>query len=267
MTDHNAEQIRTAVREHYADLVISDESCCSFSNCCGTEIDIEASLTGESTNQNGYTDAQLSSIPTDAVENSFGCGNPLMYADICEGDVVLDLGSGAGIDVLLAAQQVGESGKVIGVDMTLEMIEKARKNAEEADAKNVEFRLGEIESMPVEDESIDWVISNCVINLAPDKDSVFREAHRVLKPGGQLLVSDIVANHLPRWLKSTISSWANCISGALPEDQYLDSIRQAGLAEIQVFNKSPYAKIGKAEVASIKVGALKPNDSRNVPRR
>ena len=182
-----------------------------------------------------------------------------MYADICEGDVVLDLGSGAGIDVLLAAQHVGESGRAIGIDMTPEMIEKARKNAEEAGAKNVEFRLGEIESMPVEDESVDWVISNCVINLAPDKDPVFREAHRVLKPGGKLLVSDIVANHLPQWLRSTISNWANCISGALPEDQYLDSIRRAGLKEIQVFSKSPYAKIGKAEVASIKVGALKPN--------
>ena len=259
MTTQNAEQIKTAVREHYADLVKSDESCCSPSNCCDTEIDIEASLTGESTNQNGYTDIQLSSIPTDAVENSFGCGNPLMYADVCEGDVVLDLGSGAGIDVLLAAQLVGESGRAIGIDMTPEMIEKAQKNAAEADAKNVEFRLGEIESMPVEDESVDWVISNCVINLAPDKDPVFREAHRVLKPGGKLLVSDIVANSLPKWLRSTISNWANCISGALPEDQYLDSIRQAGLEEVQVFSKSPYAKIGKAEVASIKVGALKPN--------
>lgn len=258
MTTHNAEQIKATVREHYADLVKSGESCCSSSNCCDTEIDIEASLTGESTNQNGYTDTQLSSIPADAVANSFGCGNPLMYADICEGDVVLDLGSGAGIDVLLAAQQVGESGKVIGIDMTPEMIEKARENAEEAGAKNVDFRLGEIESMPVEDESVDWVISNCVINLAPDKDLVFREAYRVLKQGGKLLVSDIVANHLPKWLRSTISNWANCISGALPEDQYLDSIRRAGLGEVQVFSKSPYAKIGKAEVASIKVGALKP---------
>ena len=138
------------------------------------------------------------------------------------------------------------------------MIEKARKNAAEAGAKNVEFRLGEIESMPIEDESVDWIISNCVINLAPDKDTVFREAHRVLKPGGKLLVSDIVANHLPKWLKSTISNWADCISGALPEDQYLGSIRRAGLAEVQVFSKAPYAKIGKAEVASIKVGALKP---------
>ncbi len=259
MTPHNAEQIRTAVREHYADLVKSDESCCSSANCCDTEINIEASLTGESANQNGYTDAQLSSIPPDAVENSFGCGNPLMYADICEGDVVLDLGSGAGIDVLLAASLVGESGRAIGVDMTPEMIEKARNNAEEAGAKNVEFRLGEIESMPVENESVDWVISNCVINLAPDKDPVFREAHRVLKPGGKLLISDIVANYLPKWLRSTISNWASCISGALPEDQYLDAIRRAGLEEIQVFSKSPYAKIGKAEVASIKVGALKPN--------
>jgi ubiquinone/menaquinone biosynthesis C-methylase UbiE len=254
MTTDNAEQIKTTVREHYAALVKSGEPCCSPSSSCNIEI-----IDGESANQNGYTNAQLSSIPSDAVDNSFGCGNPLMYADICEGDVVLDLGSGAGIDVLLAAKLVGTSGRVIGIDMTPEMIEKAQKNAEEADAKNVEFRLGEIESMPVEDESVDWVISNCVINLAPDKDSVFREAHRVLKPGGKLLVSDIVANHLPKWLRSTISNWANCISGALPEDQYLDSIRRAGLEEVQVFSKSPYAKIGKAEVASIKVGALKPN--------
>jgi ubiquinone/menaquinone biosynthesis C-methylase UbiE len=254
MTTDNAEQIKTTVREHYAALVKSGEPCCSPSSSCNIEI-----IDGESANQNGYTNAQLSSIPSDAVDNSFGCGNPLMYADICEGDVVLDLGSGAGIDVLLAAKLVGTSGRVIGIDMTPEMIEKAQKNAEEADAKNVEFRLGEIESMPVEDESVDWVISNCVINLAPDKDSVFREAHRVLKPGGKLLVSDIVANHLPKWLRSTISNWANCISGALPEEQYLDSIRRAGLEEVQVFSKSPYAKIGKAEVASIKVGALKPN--------
>ena len=259
MTTHNAKQIKTAVRDHYAGLVKSGESCCTPSNSCGTEINIEASLKGQFANQNEYTDAQLCSIPADAIDNSFGCGNPLMYADICEGDVVLDLGSGAGIDVLLAAQRVGESGRAIGIDMTPEMIEKARKNAVEAGAKNVEFRLGEIESMPVEDKSVNWIISNCVINLAPDKDSVFREAYRVLKPGGKLLVSDIVANHLPKWLRSTISNWANCISGALPEDQYLDAIRRAGLDEIQVFSKSPYAKIGKAEVASIKVGALKPN--------
>ena len=259
MTTHNAKQIKTAVRDHYAGLVKSGESCCTPSNSCGTEINIEASLKEQFANQNEYTDAQLCSIPADAIDNSFGCGNLLMYTEICEGDVVLDLGSGAGIDVLLAAQRVGESGRAIGIDMTPEMIEKARKNAAEAGAKNVEFRLGEIESMPVEDESVDWIISNCVINLAPDKDSVFREAYRVLKPGGKLLVSDIVANHLPKWLRSTISNWANCISGALPEDQYLDAIRRAGLDEIQVFSKSPYAKIGKAEVASIKVGALKPN--------
>ena len=259
MTVHNAEQIKSTVREHYADLVRSDESCCSPSDCCGTGINIEEALKGDFANQNEYTDVQLSSIPNDAIENSFGCGNPLMYADICEGDVVLDLGSGAGIDVLLAAQLVGASGRAIGIDMTPEMIEKARKNAEEAAAKNVEFRLGEIESMPVEDGSVDWIISNCVINLAPDKDLVFQEAYRVLKPGGKLLVSDIVANHLPKWLRSTISNWANCISGALSEDQYLDSIRRVGLEKVQVLNKSPYAKIGKAEVASIKVRAIKPD--------
>ena len=258
MTTHNAKQIKTAVRDHYAGLVKSGESCCTPSNSCGTEINIEASLKGQFANQNEYTDAQLCNIPADAIDNSFGCGNPLMYAEICEGDIVLDLGSGAGIDVLLAAPLVGTSGRVIGIDMTPEMIEKARKNAAEAEAKNVEFRLGEIELMPVEDGSVDWVISNCVINLAPDKDLVFQEAHRVLKPGGRLLVSDIVANHLPKWLRSTLSNWENCISGALPEAQYLDSIRRAGLTEIQVFSKSAYAKIGKAEVASIKVGALKP---------
>lgn len=257
-TVQNAEQIKTSVREHYAGLVESGESCCSSSDACGAEINIEASLKGKFANKNGYTDTQLSSIPADAAEHSFGCGNPLMYADIREGDIVLDLGSGAGIDVLLASQLVGESGRAIGIDMTPEMVEKAQKNAEDAGAKNVEFRLGEIESMPVEDESVDWIISNCVINLAPDKDPVFREAHRVLKPGGKLLVSDIVANHLPKWLKSTVSAWASCISGALPEDQYLDSIRQAGLEEIQVLSKSAYAKVGKAEVASIKVEALKP---------
>ncbi len=257
MNTQNTDQIKASVRKHYAGLVTNGGSCCSPSSACDTSINIEATLKGKFATKSGYTDEQISSIPTDAVEHSFGCGNPLAYADIREGDVVLDLGSGAGIDVLLASQHVGESGKAIGIDMTPEMIEKARKNASEAGAKNVEFRLGEIEAMPVADESVDWIISNCVINLSPDKDAVFREAYRVLKPGGKLLVSDIVASHLPKWLRATISAWVSCISGALPEDQYLESIRRAGFEGVQVLSKSAYAKVAKAEVASIKVEAVK----------
>ena len=170
---------------------------------------------------------------------------------------MVDLGSGAGIDVLLASQLVGESGSAIGIDMTPEMIEKAQQNAEAAGAKNVDFRLGEIESMPVEDGSVDWIISNCVICLSPDKEKVFEEAFRVLKPGGQLVVSDMVANNMPGWVRTAVSTWVSCISGALPEDQYLDSIRHAGFEEVRVLSKSPYAKMGQIEVASVKVAAVK----------
>ncbi|MCZ6677996.1 MAG: arsenite methyltransferase [Candidatus Poribacteria bacterium] len=253
MKAQNAERIKTSVREHYTDLVKSGKSCCS-----GTGLNIEAVWKGKFTAKSGYTEGQLSSIPADAAEHAFGCGNPLEYAEVREGDVVLDLGSGAGIDVLLAAQLVGESGRAIGIDMTSEMIDKAQENAAEAGANNTEFRLGEIELMPVEDACVDWIISNCVINLSPDKDQVFREAYRVLKPGGQLLVSDIVASHLPRWARSAIGMWVSCISGALPEDRYLDSIRRAGFEAVEVLSKSAYAKVGKAEVASVKVKAVKP---------
>jgi ubiquinone/menaquinone biosynthesis C-methylase UbiE len=258
MKKQDAKKIKASVREHYASLVKEDGSCCSSSCGCGTGIDIEAAFKGKFAEKNDYTEAQLSSIPADAVEHSFGCGNPLAYVGAREGDVILDLGSGAGIDVLLASQLVGESGRAIGVDMTPEMIEKARKNAAAAGVRNVEFRLGEIESMPVEDESVDWIISNCVINLSPDKDQVFQEAYRVLKPGGKLVVSDIVASRLPKWVRSAISAWVSCISGALPEGRYLDSIRRAGFEGVRVLSKSAYAKLGKAEIASVKVEAAKP---------
>ena len=251
MKSQDVKQIKESVRKHYADRIKTDESCCSSVTCCpDTDTDSPAE-------KNGYTEAQISSIPTDAAEHSFGCGNPLEYTDVQEGDVVVDLGSGAGIDVLLASQLVGESGSAIGIDMTPEMIEKARQNAEEVGAKNVDFRLGEIESMPVEDGSVDWIISNCVICLSPDKDKVFEEAFRVLKPGGRLVVSDMVANNMPRWVRTAVSTWVSCISGALPEDQYLDSIRQAGFEDVQVLSKSAYAKMGPVEVASVKVAAVK----------
>ena len=252
MKSQDVKQIKESVRQHYADLIKTDESCCSSVTCCP---DTKADSPAE---KNGYTEAQISSIPIDAAEHSFGCGNPLEYAEVQEGDVVVDLGSGAGIDVLLASQLVGESGRAIGIDMTPEMIEKAQQNAKEAGAKNVDFRLGEIESMPVEDESVDWIISNCVICLSPNKNKVFEEAYRVLKPGGKLVVSDMVANNMPEWARTAISVWVSCISGALPEDQYLDSMRQAGFGDVRVLSKSAYAKIRQVEVASIKVEAVKP---------
>ena len=252
MKQHDAKQIKASVCKHYADLIKTDESCCSPQTCCPDP------KTDSPAEKNGYTEAQISSIPTDAAEHSFGCGNPLGYADVQEGDVVVDLGSGAGIDVLLASQLVGESGRAIGIDMTPEMIEKARQNAEETGAENVDFRLGEIEAMPVEDESVDWIISNCVICLSPDKDKVFGEAYRVLKPGGKLVVSDIVANNMPKWAKAAVSAWVSCISGALPEGEYLDAIRQAGFENVRVLSKSAYAKMRQIEVASVKVEAVKP---------
>ena len=252
MKSQDVRQIKESVRQHYADRIKTDESCCSSPTCCpDTKTDSPAE-------KNGYTEAQISSIPTDAAEHSFGCGNPLEYMDVQEGDVVVDLGSGAGIDVLLASHLVGESGRAIGIDMTPEMIERAQQNAEEAGAKNVDFRLGEIESMPVEDESVDWIISNCVICLSPDKNKVFEEAYRVLKPGGKLVVSDMVANNIPRWARAAVSAWVSCISGALPEDQYLNSIRQAGFENVQVLSKSAYAKMRQVEIASVKVEAVKP---------
>ena len=253
MKQQDVNQIKESVREHYANLIKTDESCCSSLNDCCPDTNTDSPA-----EKNGYTEAQISSIPTDAVEHSFGCGNPLEYADVQEGDVVVDLGSGAGIDVLLASQLVGENGRAIGIDMTPEMIKRAQQNAKETGAKNVDFRLGEIEAMPVADASVDWIISNCVICLSPDKDKVFGEAYRVLKPGGKLVVSDMVTNNLPKWAKTAISTWVSCISGALPEDQYLDAIRQTGFEDVTVLSKSAYAKMSRIEVASVKVSAIKP---------
>jgi SAM-dependent methyltransferase len=156
------------------------------------------------------------------------------------GQTVLDLGSGAGIDCLLAAGRVGPSGRVIGVDMTPEMIEQARGNAGAAGVDNVEFRLGEMEHLPVADNSVDWIISNCVINLSPDKARVFAEAQRVLKPGGRLLVSDIIIKDLPAELLQDIGLWVGCVAGALEEDKYLETIRQAGFEQVEVAAKLIY---------------------------
>jgi SAM-dependent methyltransferase len=188
----------------------------------------------------GYSEAQLADLPADAVTNSFGCGNPVALAGLREGDTVLDLGSGAGIDLLLAARLVGPQGRVIGVDMTDEMIAKARANAEAAGLTTVEVRKGIIEELPVEDASVDWVISNCVINLSPEKPRVFGEIARVLRPGGQMLVSDMMARDLPRELLALPVAWASCVSGAIDEDAYLAGLRAAGLEEVAVRDRLVY---------------------------
>lgn len=188
----------------------------------------------------GYTAEELQALPDDAVVNSFGCGNPLAYSAVESGQVVLDLGSGAGIDILLAAQKVGPTGRVIGIDMTDEMIARANENIAASGLTNVEVRKGIIEELPVEDASVDWVISNCVINLSPEKSKVFAQIVRVLKPGGQMLVSDIVIDELPAWVYQSKALYNSCLAGAIGEDAYLTGLREAGMAEVEVRERIVY---------------------------
>ena len=190
----------------------------------------------------GY-DEELGQVPEAAAQSSFGCGNPLAFAGVEEGQTVLDLGSGAGLDLLLARAKVGASGRVIGVDMTDEMIEAARRNVAEAGYDNVELRKGVIEQLPVEDGSVDWVISNCVINLSTDKPAVFREIARVLKPGGRVSVSDIVAEELPAWLREHAAAYSACIGGAISETEYADGLAAAGLEEVEVSERLVYDEL------------------------
>jgi SAM-dependent methyltransferase len=224
------EQVRRSVSHVYADALNSPKPCCAGgSNQKGTLVKLA-----------GYTQTELQKLPDDAVVNSFGCGNPLAFTDVKPGDVVLDLGCGAGIDLLLAARKVGPSGRAVGVDMTDEMIARANKAIQAAGLPNVEVRQGLIEDLPVEPESVDWVISNCVINLSPEKDRVFTEIARVLKRGGQMLVSDVVAEDLPRDVRENPSLYCSCVAGALSEADYCDGLRRAGLADIEVRERIEY---------------------------
>lgn len=202
--------------------------------CCG------AGSKGAAAALAGYDRDALADLPAAAVANSFGCGNPLAFSGVQPGEVVLDLGSGAGIDILLAARRVGPQGHVIGVDMTDAMIEKARANIAAAGLTNVEVRKGLIEALPVADHSVDWVISNCVINLSPQKERVFAEIARVLKPGGQVLVSDIVVRDLPAWVREIAALYASCVTGAIGEADYLAGLRAAGLEQVAVRDRVVY---------------------------
>jgi len=227
------EEIRKVVREGYAKIAKKESSCCApVSSCCGN-----TNLSETISKNMGYQDEELQSIPEGA-NLGLGCGNPVALASLKEGETVLDLGSGGGLDCFLAANKVGKNGKVIGVDMTPEMLERARENAQKGGYENVEFRLGEIENLPVADNSVDAVISNCVINLSPDKTRVFQESFRVLKPGGRLMVSDIVLlKELPDFIRNSIEAYVGCISGALMKDEYLKMIGEAGFQEVNIVDE------------------------------
>lgn len=222
----DAEEIRKEVASHYGAIAREkSEGCCAAKT---PEMMARAA---------GYSDEDLAEAPEDA-NMGLGCGNPISYANLQEGEVVVDLGSGGGFDAFLAAREVGESGRIIGVDMTDDMIALARRNAEKGGYRNVEFRKGHIEALPLEDGSADVIISNCVINLSPEKPKVFAEALRVLKPGGRLLVSDIVLTEpLPEALVAHMGLYAACVSGASLREDYLEAIESAGFAEIKVLDE------------------------------
>lgn len=219
------DQIRGSVRDHYARVADQKSGCCA-PGCCGQNPDNSLGL--------GYTEEDLAAVPEGA-NLGLGCGNPQAIAALGKGETVLDLGSGAGFDSFLAARQVGPDGHVIGVDMTPAMIEKARDNARRVGAAHVEFRLGEIEHLPVGDNSVDAILSNCVINLSPDKPQVFRDAFRVLKPGGRLAISDVVATHaIPDELGKQIDALCGCVSGAAQVGELERMLHEAGFSNIAI---------------------------------
>ncbi|UCC38175.1 MAG: arsenite methyltransferase [Candidatus Aminicenantes bacterium] len=282
-------KIKKVVRDAYAKVASQgrsshkpteqEDSCCSsVSSCCG-----DVDFAGDISKKIGYTEEDIKAVPEGA-NLGLGCGNPVALASLREGETVLDLGSGAGFDCFLAANEVGESGKIIGVDMTPEMVEKAQENAKRGNYQNIEFRLGDIENLPVEDNSVDVILSNCVINLSPDKKKVFKEAFRVLKPGGRLMISDIVLlKELPDFIKKSVEAYVGCISGAVLKDEYIEAIEGAGFAEVEIADETSYPNeyidhdptakeiIGKfnislekvkkiaGSITSIKVNGIKPN--------
>lgn len=264
----------TAVQASYGALATNGGGCGSIatqSSCCSTT---ESSCCSQSSNamelvesgqpdvvlyDTGYTAEQIALVPTEAASLSLGCGNPTAMASLQPGETVLDIGSGAGIDAFYAARRVGDRGRVIGLDMAPAMIDRSRRSAEAAGLTQVEFRLGQAEAIPVEDNTVDVILSNCVINLAEDKGRVFEEAYRVLKPGGRLSISDMVtAGPLPMSLRSDPQMWAGCVNGALPEHEYLDLVRQAGFVDVVGRRSLSGGELAGVEVYSLALSARKP---------
>jgi arsenite methyltransferase len=280
------EEVKKNVREHYGKIAKENSSCgCAgsgstqkISSCCGNSANEADGIS----KQIGYTDADIKTVPEGA-NLGLGCGNPIALASLKKGEIVLDLGSGGGFDCFLASKKVGAKGRVIGVDMTAEMLDKSRENARKGGYKNVEFRLGEIENLPAADNSVDVIISNCVINLSVDKKRVFQEAFRVLKPGGRLMVSDLVLlRELPDFIMKSVEAYVGCVAGALKKDEYLGAIKAAGFKDVKVVDETIFpldsftddpavqdiindlkitaeqAKDYAASVASVKVQGVKP---------
>jgi arsenite methyltransferase len=249
----NDQNLKTVIKDRYGKIARGEVTFCCPS--CGP-------TTKDQCLAVGYTAEDLKLVPEMAILG-VGCGNPTALADLKAGEIVVDLGSGAGIDVFLAASRVGKSGRVIGVDMTADMVARGQKLAQEHGFANVEFRLGEIEHLPLEADSVDVIISNCVINLTSDKLASFREIHRVLKPGGRMLISDLVtAGTLPADVRQNFIAWADCLGGAMEKDAYLETIQLAGFADVSVVAESPYEVTGLDErlsgkIISVKVRALK----------
>lgn len=251
----NDKKIKTAVKKRYTKFAQDNTSCCP--TCSPKKSDII-----KQTKSIGYSLNELKNIPESAVLG-LGCGNPTVLADLKEGETVLDLGSGAGIDVFLAANKVGKKGFVIGVDMTKEMIKKSEKIAKENGYTNVEFRYGEIENLPIKDNTVDVIISNCVINLSTDKLKTFKEAFRVLKPGGRIMISDLVTEGvLPEDIKKSFDAWSECIAGALEKNEYLNIIKKAGFSKVKIVSQNRYSEKEmdrriSGKIISIKVRAFK----------
>lgn len=221
----SSDSTRDAVRKHYANVVKQSSSCCCSCSCGSQELPADTS--------HGYTEEELASLP-DGTVSGLGCGSPVGAAGLSPGEVVLDLGAGSGIDVFLAAGKVGPTGRVVGLDMTDEMVQKARSLAAQHGYPNVEFRLGDMENIPLEDGSVDVVLSNCAINLCPDKLKVFREAHRVLRPGGRLVLSDIVTDRpVPQAARTDLEAWSECLAGALAQHDYTGAIQNAGFTAVE----------------------------------
>lgn len=254
-SEKDTENLKEFVKERYSQIAREGSSCCSCGETCGSGV-------VEQAKKIGYSEEELKSLPL-STNLGLGCGNPTALAELKEGETVLDLGAGSGIDVFLASKKVGTTGFVIGVDMTEDMVRKAREIASQFGYQNVEFRLGEIENLPVQDNSIDVIISNCVINLSPDKLRSYQEAFRVLKPGGRVLISDLVTEgEIPEDIKRSFAAWAGCIAGAMEKQQYLNTIKKAGFREVSIISEKFYSELEmddrlSGKIISVQIKAYK----------
>lgn len=252
-------QVKEKVTETYSNIALMDRPCCTSSpetgissSCCSNSSSIP-SITAD------YKEEELLHVPEDLAQSSLGCGNPLAFANLQPGMIVLDIGCGRGVDVFLAAQKVTPNGKVIGIDPSPEMLKKAEQTAKKYHLSNVEFRQGEAENIPLPNDSVDVILSNCVINLSEDKGKAFQEAFRVLKKGGRLDISDIViSTSLPMEIQLDETGWASCLSGALPEQEYLDLLQQAGFTQLEIQKRVPSGQIAGTEIFSVTLTAKKP---------